>query len=104
MGADPDEVARLLRAVVGLTDKPLDRQVDPERRQRSRRGPRPRRQAEGASAVSLINTLKGMALDPGSGEALVGGQEPRGLGVRRSAPIALAPQVLPGERAVRHPR
>jgi dihydroorotate dehydrogenase (NAD+) catalytic subunit len=72
MGADPDEVARLLRAVVGLTDKPLIVKLTPNASDVP--AVAAAAQAEGASAVSLINTLKGMALDPGSGEPWLGGQ------------------------------
>jgi dihydroorotate dehydrogenase (NAD+) catalytic subunit len=72
MGADPDEVARLLRAVVGLTDKPLIVKLTPNASEVP--AVAAAAQAEGASAVSLINTLKGMALDPGSGEPWLGGQ------------------------------
>jgi dihydroorotate dehydrogenase (NAD+) catalytic subunit len=72
MGADPGEVARLLRAVVGLTDKPLIVKLTPNASDVP--AVAAAAQAEGASAVSLINTLKGMALDPGSGEPWLGGQ------------------------------
>ncbi len=72
MGADPDEVARLLRAVVPGTDKPLIVKLTPNASDVP--AVAAAAQAEGASAVSLINTLKGMALDPRSGEPWLGGQ------------------------------
>jgi dihydroorotate dehydrogenase (NAD+) catalytic subunit len=71
MGADPDEVARLLSAVRPLTDKPLivkltPNATDPAAVARSA-------QEAGADAVSLINTLRGMALRPGSDRPWLGG-------------------------------
>ncbi len=72
MGADPDEVARLLRAVAGLTDKPLIVKLTPNASDVA--AVAAAAQEEGASAVSLVNTLKGMALHPRSGEPWLGGQ------------------------------
>ncbi len=71
MGADPGEVARLLRAVRPLTDKPLIVKLTPN----ASDVPAVARAAveEGASALSLINTLRGMALHPGTGRPWLGG-------------------------------
>ncbi|MDQ6731492.1 MAG: dihydroorotate dehydrogenase [Actinomycetota bacterium] len=71
MGADPGEVARLLQHVRPLTDKPLIVKLTPN----ASDVPAVARAAQdaGASAVSLINTLRGMALRPGSAEPWLGG-------------------------------
>jgi dihydroorotate dehydrogenase (NAD+) catalytic subunit len=71
MGADPDEVARLMRAVRPLTDKPLIVKLTPN----ASDVPAVARAAvgEGASALSLINTLRGMALHPSTGRPWLGG-------------------------------
>jgi dihydroorotate dehydrogenase (NAD+) catalytic subunit len=71
MGADPGEVARLMRAVRPLTDKPLIVKLTPN----ASDVPAVARAAvgEGASALSLINTLRGMALHPVSGRPWLGG-------------------------------
>jgi dihydroorotate dehydrogenase (NAD+) catalytic subunit len=71
MGADPGEVARLLEQVRPLTAKPLIVKLTPN----ATDVPAVARAAQeaGADAVSLINTLRGMALDPRSGEPWLGG-------------------------------
>lgn len=71
MGADPGEVARLLERVRPLTAKPLIVKLTPN----ATDVPAVARaaQAGGADAVSLINTLRGMALDPRTGEPWLGG-------------------------------
>lgn len=71
MGADPQEVDRLLGAVRPLTDKPLIVKLTPN----AGDVPAVARAAEqaGADAVSLINTLRGMALRPGTAEPWLGG-------------------------------
>jgi dihydroorotate dehydrogenase (NAD+) catalytic subunit len=71
MGADPDEVARLLTVVRPLTDKPLIIKLTPN----ASDVPAVALAAEraGASAVSLINTIRGMALHPRTGEPWLGG-------------------------------
>jgi dihydroorotate dehydrogenase (NAD+) catalytic subunit len=71
MGADPEEVARLLRAVRPLTDKPLIVKLTPNASDVPAVALAAER--EGASAVSLINTIRGMALDPHTGEPWLGG-------------------------------
>ena len=71
MGADPDELARLLARVRPLTDKPLIVKLTPNASDVvavARAA-----QDAGASALSLINTLRGMALHPRSGEPWLGG-------------------------------
>jgi dihydroorotate dehydrogenase (NAD+) catalytic subunit len=71
MGADPRETASLLERVRRLTDKPLIVKLSPNA---SDVGAVARAAEEaGASALSLINTVKGMALNPSSGEPWLGG-------------------------------
>src|SRR5947209_11726598 len=62
MGADPRELGALLARVRPLTDKPLILKLTPN----ADDVPAVARAAQdaGADAVSLINTLRGMALDP----------------------------------------
>ena len=71
MGADPAEIEGLLARVRPLTAKPLIVKLTPN----ATDPPAVARAAEraGASALSLINTLRGMALDPISGEPWLGG-------------------------------
>jgi dihydroorotate dehydrogenase (NAD+) catalytic subunit len=71
MGADEREIDALLRRVRPLTDKPLIVKLTPN----ASDVPAVARAAEaaGASALSLINTIRGMAFDPRSGEAWLGG-------------------------------
>jgi dihydroorotate dehydrogenase (NAD+) catalytic subunit len=70
-GADPAELAGLLDHVRPLTDKPLIVKLTPN----ATDVPAVARAAEeaGASALSLINTIRGMAFAPGSGEPWLGG-------------------------------
>ena len=72
MGADPREVASLLERMRPLTDKPLIVKLTPN----AGDVPAVARAAEqsGATAVSLINTIRGMALDPRSGQPWLGGR------------------------------
>jgi dihydroorotate dehydrogenase (NAD+) catalytic subunit len=72
MGADPHETASLLGRVRPLTAKPLIVKLTPN----ASDVPAVARAAEdaGASAVSLINTIRGMALNPESGEPWLGGR------------------------------
>jgi dihydroorotate dehydrogenase (NAD+) catalytic subunit len=71
MGSDPGEVAALLERVRPLTVKPLIVKLTPNA------GDVPAvaraAQAAGADAVSLINTLRGMALDPTTRRPWLGG-------------------------------
>jgi dihydroorotate dehydrogenase (NAD+) catalytic subunit len=70
MGADPFELAALVELVRPLTSKPLIIKLTPN----ASDVPAVARAAEGAgaSALSLINTLRGMALDPGTGRPWLG--------------------------------
>jgi dihydroorotate dehydrogenase (NAD+) catalytic subunit len=72
MGADPRETADLLERVRPLTAKPLIVKLTPN----ASDVPAVARAAEqaGASAVSLINTIRGMALHPRTGEPWLGGR------------------------------
>jgi dihydroorotate dehydrogenase (NAD+) catalytic subunit len=71
MGADPHEIERLVTHVRPLTAKPLIVKLTPN----ATDVPAVARAAEdaGADAVSLINTLRGMALDPATGRPWLGG-------------------------------
>jgi dihydroorotate dehydrogenase (NAD+) catalytic subunit len=71
MGADPEEIAALLERVRPLTEKPLVVKLTPN----ASDVPAVARAAEaaGASALSLINTVRGMALDPRTGLPWLGG-------------------------------
>jgi dihydroorotate dehydrogenase (NAD+) catalytic subunit len=71
VGADPGEVSRLLDRVRPLTAKPLIVKLTPN----ATDVPAVARAAQegGADAVSLINTLRGMALDPRTAEPWLGG-------------------------------
>jgi dihydroorotate dehydrogenase (NAD+) catalytic subunit len=71
MGADPDEVARLMSAIRPLTDKPLIVKLTPNASDVPAVALAAER--EGASALSLINTIRGMAVHPGTGEPWLGG-------------------------------
>jgi dihydroorotate dehydrogenase (NAD+) catalytic subunit len=71
MGANPREVDLLLRHVRPLTDKPLIVKLTPNAGDVA--AVALAAQDAGASAVSLINTIRGMALDPRSGAPWLGG-------------------------------
>jgi dihydroorotate dehydrogenase (NAD+) catalytic subunit len=71
MGSDPAEVSALLEHVRPLTAKPLIVKLTPNATDVAAVA-RAAQQA-GASALSLINTLRGMALDPVTGEPWLGG-------------------------------
>jgi dihydroorotate dehydrogenase (NAD+) catalytic subunit len=72
MGAEPSETARLLERVRPLTQKPLIVKLTPN----ATDPPAVAEAAEGAGAdaVSLINTLKGMAFHPRTREPWLGGR------------------------------
>jgi dihydroorotate dehydrogenase (NAD+) catalytic subunit len=72
MGADPGETAALLERVRPLTDKPLIVKLTPNATDPGAVAVAAR--DAGADAVSLINTLKGMALHPRTGEPWLGGR------------------------------
>jgi dihydroorotate dehydrogenase (NAD+) catalytic subunit len=71
MGADPAETARAVERVRTLTDRPLIVKLTPNANDPAAVA----RAAEeaGADAVSLINTLKGVALDPRTARPWLGG-------------------------------
>jgi dihydroorotate dehydrogenase (NAD+) catalytic subunit len=70
MGAEPDEIAALLTTVRPITDKPLIVKLTPNASDVAAVA----RAAEqsGASALSLINTIRGMAFDPRTGRPWLG--------------------------------
>ena len=72
MGADPAETRSLLERVRPLTDKPLIVKLTPNATDVAAVA----RAAEdgGASALSLINTLRGMAFEPVTGRPWLGGE------------------------------
>jgi len=71
MGADPAETAHAVEQVRPLTDRPLIVKLTPNATDPAAVA----RAAEeaGADAISLINTLKGMALDPRTRQPWLGG-------------------------------
>jgi dihydroorotate dehydrogenase (NAD+) catalytic subunit len=71
MGADPGELTRLLQRVRPLTDKPLIVKLTPNVSDVAVVARAA--EAAGASALSLINTIRGMALHPRSGRPWLGG-------------------------------
>ena len=71
MGADPAETARAVEQVRPLTEKPLVVKLTPNAAEPEAVALAAER--AGADAVSLINTLKGMALDPEGGGPWLGG-------------------------------
>jgi dihydroorotate dehydrogenase (NAD+) catalytic subunit len=71
MGADPGETARALERVRPLTEKPLIVKLTPNADEPAAVAAAAER--AGADAVSLINTLKGMALDPRTRRPWLGG-------------------------------
>ena len=99
MGADPAETAALLDAVRPLTDKPVIVKLTP-----NCTSPADVAQAardHGADAVSLVNTLRGMAFDPrhpgGGGSA----EAPAACPARRSGtwPSRRSPRSVRGSRS-----
>ncbi|MBV8220566.1 MAG: dihydroorotate dehydrogenase [Solirubrobacterales bacterium] len=71
MGADPGETAKLLTRVRPLTDKPLIVKLTPNATDVA--AVAEAAEHAGADAVSLINTIKGMALNPTTGRPWLGG-------------------------------
>jgi dihydroorotate dehydrogenase (NAD+) catalytic subunit len=71
IGADPASLAALVRAVRPLTGKPLIVKLTPNTADVAAVAVAAER--EGADAVSLVNTLRAMALAPGSGRPWLGG-------------------------------
>jgi dihydroorotate dehydrogenase (NAD+) catalytic subunit len=72
MGADPAELASLLEHVRPLTDTPLIVKLTPNATDVA--AVARAAQDAGADALSLINTIRGMALDPRSGRPWLGGR------------------------------
>ena len=72
MGADPGETAAAVGRVRGLLDRPLIVKLTPNATDPA--AVASAAEAAGADAVSLVNTLKGMALDPRSGRPWLGGR------------------------------
>jgi dihydroorotate dehydrogenase (NAD+) catalytic subunit len=70
MGADPSETARSVERLRSLTEKPLIVKLTPNATDPA--AVAEAAEAAGADGVSLINTLKGMALDPRTGERWLG--------------------------------
>lgn len=70
MGADPSETARSVERLRPLTDKPLIVKLTPNATDPA--AVAEAAEAAGADAVSLINTLKGMAFDPRTGQPWLG--------------------------------
>ena len=86
LGADPSSLAALLREVRPLTTKPLVVKLTPNTADVA--AVAEAAEAEGADAVSLINTLRAMALDA-AGEPWLGGRT-GGLSGPAVFPVALA--------------
>ena len=72
MGADPGETAAAVERVRGLLDRPLIVKLTPNATDPA--AVAVAAEEAGADAVSLVNTLKGMALDPRSGRPWLGGR------------------------------
>jgi dihydroorotate dehydrogenase (NAD+) catalytic subunit len=70
MGADPGETCAAVARLRPLTDKPLIVKLTPNAQDPSEVAVAA--EGEGADAVSLINTLKGMAIDPATGRPWLG--------------------------------
>jgi dihydroorotate dehydrogenase (NAD+) catalytic subunit len=71
MGADPAETARAVERVRPLTDRPLIVKLTPNANDPA--AVAAAAEEAGADAVSLVNTLKGMALDPRTRQPWLGG-------------------------------
>lgn len=99
MGADPAETAKVVERTRPLTEKPLIVKLTPNASEPQ--AVAEAAEAAGADAVSLINTLKGMALDPRTRTPWLGGGSG---GVSGPAVRAIAlEQVYTVSRAVRVP-
>jgi dihydroorotate dehydrogenase (NAD+) catalytic subunit len=86
MGADPAETERAVAAVRPLTERPLIVKLTPAAADPGAVAAAAER--AGADAVSLINTLKGMALDPRTRRPWLGGST-GGLSGPAVRPVAL---------------
>ena len=99
MGADPAETARAVERVRPLTDLPLIVKLTPNANDPA--AVAVAAEQAGADAISLINTLKGMALDP-RGAAVAGGYHRWRVRAGRAGDRAGAGQL--GRAGGRHPR
>jgi dihydroorotate dehydrogenase (NAD+) catalytic subunit len=86
MGADPAETARAMERVRAVTEKPVIVKLTPNAADPAAVGAAA--ESAGADAVSLINTLKAMALDPRTRRPWLGGTT-GGLSGPAVRPIAL---------------
>jgi len=99
MGADPGETARSVERLKPLTGKPLLVKLTPNATDPA--AVAVAAQEAGADAVSLINTLKGMALDPrgsgrpwlGAGTGGVSGPAVRAIALQQVASVAQAVRI-----------
>ena len=99
MGADPGETALSVEHLKPLTDKPLIVKLTPNATDPA--AVAVAAQEAGADAVSLINTLKGMALDPrgsgrpwlGAGTGGVSGPAVRAIALQQVASVAQAVRI-----------
>jgi dihydroorotate dehydrogenase (NAD+) catalytic subunit len=99
MGADPGETARTVERLRPLTDKPLIVKLTPNATDPA--AVAVAAQEAGADAVSLINTLKGMALDPrgsgrpwlGAGTGGVSGPAVRAIALQQVASVSQAVRI-----------
>jgi dihydroorotate dehydrogenase (NAD+) catalytic subunit len=99
MGADPGETARSVEHLRPLTDKPLIVKLTPNATDPA--AVAVAAQEAGADAVSAINTLKGMALDPrgsgrpwlGAGTGGVSGPAVRAIALQQVASVAQAVRI-----------
>ncbi len=93
MGADPGETAKLVERVRPLTDKPLIVKLTPNATDPG--AVAEAAQAAGADALSLINTIRGMALHPrtrdpwlGAGTGGVSGATVRAIALAQVSDVA----------------
>jgi dihydroorotate dehydrogenase (NAD+) catalytic subunit len=99
MGADPAETAAAVERVRAVTDKPLVVKLTPTASEPA--AVAAAAEGAGADAVSLINTLRGMALDPRTRRPWLGGRT-GGLSGPAVRPVALE-QVAAVAQCVRVP-
>jgi dihydroorotate dehydrogenase (NAD+) catalytic subunit len=95
IGADPASLGALMRAVRPLTRKPLIVKLTPNTADVG--AVAEAAEEAGADAVSLINTLRAMALAPGSAQPWLGGRT-GGLSGPAIRPVALAQVALVAAR------
>ncbi|HEX8066247.1 MAG TPA: dihydroorotate dehydrogenase [Thermoleophilaceae bacterium] len=87
MGADPSETAAAVERLRPLTERPLIVKLTPSAADPA--AVAAAAESAGADAVSLVNTLRGMALDPGTRRPWLGGRT-GGLSGPAVRPVALA--------------